>query len=243
VAAGRKRAAPKAQAPSLLRRLVGLAGKAALAFVALSLGAVALLRVVDPPTTAFMLEREAEARDKGERLVLKHQWVPLERISKNLQLAVISAEDQNFPTHHGFDVKAIEDAMEEHLEGRSSRGASTLTQQVAKNLFLWGGHSFVRKGLEAWFTVLIEVCWPKRRILEVHLNVAEFGNGVYGAEAAARVNFNKSAAALTMEEAALMAVVLPAPRHRKVTQPSASSRQRADWVLEQAQHLTFSVLP
>jgi len=231
----------KLPAATGLRRLGRRAARAALvavlALVFSSVLAVALLRFVDPPTSAFMLQRRLAAWRQGEPFTLHHRWVPLAGISPNLQAAVVAAEDQKFASHFGFDVEAIGDAVEEHLEGRSSRGASTLTQQVAKNLFLWPAHSLLRKGLEAYFTVLIEALWPKHRILEVHLNLAEWGPGVFGAEAASRAWFKKSAAALTPEEAAALAATLPAPRSRNPTAPSPQVRARMDWIEEQATHV------
>lgn len=209
-----------------------------LAWLALTVGPVVLLRWVNPPTTAFMELRKAEARARNEKgFELHHQWVPLARVAPPLRLAVVAAEDQKFPRHHGFDVQAIEDALEDRLEGKSSRGASTLTQQVAKNLFLWPGRSFLRKGLEAYFTVLLELCWPKARILEVHLNVAEYGDGVYGVEAAAKRSFGTSAAAVSATQAAMLAVVLPSPRTRRVNAPTPKARQRIEWILEQMERL------
>lgn len=208
------------------------------AWLVVSVGAVALLRFAAPPTSAFMVARWLEARRSNERgFALRHSWVPLSRISPHVQLAFIAGEDQKFANHWGFDVQAIEDAMEDHLEGRSSRGASTLTQQVAKNLFLWSGRSWVRKGLEAYFTVLIELLWPKRRILEAHLNLAELGNGVYGVEAAARTFYGKSALALSPQESAALAAVLPNPRARRVSAPSAAVQDRAEWIADQARRL------
>lgn len=199
---------------------------------------VLLLRFVDPPTTAFIEQRKWEASQKNEKgFVLRWQWVPRSRISVHLQRALIAAEDQNFFAHQGFDVQAIEDAMEDRREGKSSRGASTLTQQVAKNLFLWPGRNFIRKGLEAYFAVLIETLWPKHRILEMHLNVAEYGNGVYGVEQASRMFLGKSAAAVSAEEAAQLVVVLPNPKARRVSAPSPQMSERSEWVLEQMQHL------
>jgi monofunctional biosynthetic peptidoglycan transglycosylase len=216
------------------RRLLG-------AWVVLTVGPVLLLRFVDPPTTAFMSLRQYDAWSTHEKgFTLRSQWVERGRISRHLQRALIAAEDQKFFTHSGFDVQAIEDAVEDRLEGKSTRGASTLTQQVAKNLFLWPGRTFVRKALEAYFTVLLELLWPKERILEVHLNVAEYGNGVYGVEQAARLAFDKGAAAVTPEEAALMVVVLPSPRTRKVTAPGPKTRERVRWVLEQMEHVTLA---
>jgi monofunctional biosynthetic peptidoglycan transglycosylase len=220
------------------RRLLRLAVRALLGALALVILVVLLLRWVNPPTTAFMVERRLEASNANERrFTLKHEWVPLEEISPALQLAVVASEDQKFPQHFGFDVEAIADAVEDRFEGRSTRGASTLTQQVAKNLFLWPGQSFVRKGLEAGLTVLLELLWPKARILEVHLNVAEFGDGVYGVEAASRAFFGKKAKSVTAEEAALLAAVLPAPKRRSVKKPSDVVKARAAWTLEQMRAL------
>jgi monofunctional glycosyltransferase len=203
-------------------------------------GPVALFRFVDPPTTAFMLRRRWTARaEKG--FVLQYRFVPLQHISKNLSLAVIAGEDQKFLSHHGFDVDSMLDAAE-RSNSRPMRGASTLTQQVAKNLFLWSGRSIIRKGLEAVYTVLIEALWPKRRILEMHLNIAEFGNGIYGAEAASQRLFQKSAANLTMSEASLLAAVLPSPRKRSPLNPSAAVIERAAWIEDQATRLSLERL-
>lgn len=230
--------APSPPAPPLVRRVL----RWALRGLAIGFGALVscllLFRFVDPPTTAFMLERRLEAsRENDKRFSLKQQWVPLERISPTLQLAVVASEDQKFPQHFGFDVEAIADAVEDRFEGRSTRGASTLTQQVAKNLFLWPGQSFVRKGLEAMLTVMLEVFWPKARILEVHLNVAEFGDGIYGVEAACHAFYGKSAKQVTAEEAAMLAAVLPAPKKRSVKKPSDVVKARAGWVVEQMRAL------
>ncbi len=229
--------------PKRSRRVLTWLLRLTLGWVLVTVPPVVVLRWVDPFASAMMLEREHDAKQKGEKgFVLKHTWVPLARIAPNAQLAWIAAEDQKFPTHHGFDEQAIEDAIEDHLEGKSSRGASTLSQQVAKNLFLWSGHSWVRKGLEVYFTVLLEACWPKHRILEMHLNLAELGNGVYGIEAASRTFYGKPAASLTMPEAALMAATLPNPRVRRVTAPSPAVQQRAEWIADQARRLGFETL-
>lgn len=228
----------RAPAPSRWRRLARLVGRLTLGVVGALLATLLALRFIDPPTTAFMLQRRFDAwRGDERRFALRHQWVALDHIDPALQLAVVASEDQKFPRHFGFDVEAIADAVEDRFEGRSTRGASTLTQQVAKNLFLWPGQSFVRKGLEAGLTVLLELLWPKRRILEVHLNVAEFGDGVYGVEAACRTFFGKSARHVTTEEAALLAAVLPAPKRRSVKQPSEVVKARAAWVVEQSRAL------
>lgn len=209
-----------------------LARGAALALALLVLGsvaAVALLRFVPVPVTAFMLQDDERPR--------QHDWVPWEEISRHAAVAVIAAEDQKFLEHDGFDFEAIDKALTDARRGRRLRGASTISQQVAKNLFLWPGQSWPRKGLEAWFTLCIETLWPKRRILEVYLNSAEFGRGVWGVEAASRRYFRKPAAKLNRPEAALLAAVLPNPRRFRVADPSAYVRQRQDWILWQMSRL------
>lgn len=199
----------------------------ALGWIAITVCIVLALRWINPPTTAFMLADETSEP--------RYTWVDRERISPNLKLAVIAAEDQRFFEHHGFDFKAINKALAER--DRRVRGASTITQQVAKNLFLWSGQSYVRKGIEAYFTVLIELLWPKQRVLEVYVNIAEFGRGTYGAEAAARRYFRKPAANLTTSEAALMAAVLPSPVRLRVDKPSRYVRQRQRWIQNQMRAL------
>lgn len=207
----------------------------ALAVVLASAMLVGTLRWVDPPTSAFMMrERIGAGADAGR---IQYEWVPAAAVSAHLKLAVIAAEDQKFPEHSGFDMDSINDALAERERGGRVRGASTLSQQVAKNLFLWPGQSWVRKGLEAWFTVLIETLWPKRRILEVYVNIAEFGPDVFGAGAAARVYFDKPASELTPAEAALMAAVLPNPKRLRVAEPSAYVRSRQEWILGQMRQL------
>ena len=192
---------------------------------------VGLLRFVDPPGSAFMLDYWLQR--SAEQPPLQQRWVPLAAISPELQIAVIASEDQRFAEHSGFDLQAIRSALEEE----SGRGASTISQQVAKNLFLWSGRSWLRKGLEAGFTVCIETLWPKRRILEVYLNIAEFAPGVYGAEAAARHHFGKPAAELDLPEAAALAVVLPNPKRYSASDPGPYLQQRIAWVQRQARQL------
>jgi len=187
-------------------------------------------RWLDPPTTAFMLR--ARLRIGGP---LDQRWVPWPAISPALRIAVVAAEDQKFAAHHGFDVESISRAVREGR--RRPRGASTISQQVAKNLFLWPGRSLLRKSLEAWLTGWIELGWPKRRILEVYLNVAEFGPGVYGAEAASRRYFGKPARHLETSEAALLAAVLPSPRRMSPTQPSPYLERRAQEIEAAVQRL------
>jgi monofunctional biosynthetic peptidoglycan transglycosylase len=200
------------------------------AALALTILPVVLLRWVDPPTSAFML-RETFARP------VRQHWVDWSQISAHAKVAVIAAEDQKFPEHRGFDLESINDALEERERGRRVRGASTISQQVAKNLFLWPGQSWLRKGFEVYFTVLIETLWPKRRILEVYLNIAEFGNGVYGVGAASEVYFGKRASRLTAPDAALLAAVLPSPKRMRVNSPSRYVRSRQEWILRQMRGL------
>jgi monofunctional biosynthetic peptidoglycan transglycosylase len=194
----------------------------------LSIALVVLLRFIDPWTSAVIVnERVASWFDgKPGALRVQRKWRDFERISPQLALAVIASEDQRFPDHNGFDFKQIQKAMDEAERGGRSRGASTITQQVAKNLFLWNGRSYVRKGLEAWFALLIETIWPKQRILEIYLNIAEFGRGVYGAEAAAQAYFRKPARNLGRAEAARLAAVLPSPRRYSAVNPGPYVQRR-----------------
>jgi monofunctional biosynthetic peptidoglycan transglycosylase len=196
------------------------------------------LRWINPPYSAFMLQSQIGAwTSRDATYVFHHQWVDLGEISPNLPLAVVASEDQKFPEHWGFDVEAIEKAYQLNQHNHRVRGASTISQQVAKNLFLWSGRSYFRKGLEAYFTLLIEGCWPKRRILEIYLNIAEFGHGTYGAEAAAQRFFHRTAAKLTRSDAATLAAVLPNPQRFSAAAPSAYILQRRDWILGQMQAL------
>lgn len=222
----------------LRRRLLVWTATLALGFVALSVIPVLAMRWIDPWTSAFMLRARLEALLAGDEHYRTHyEWVDLERISRHAAIAVIAAEDQQFPFHLGFDLQSIREAVRHNAHSRRVRGASTISQQVAKNLFLWPGRSWLRKGLEAWFTVLIELSWPKERILEVYLNVAELGRGVYGVEAAARSFFHKPAVRLNREESALLAAVLPNPRRFRVERPSRYVVQRQQWILRQMRGL------
>jgi monofunctional biosynthetic peptidoglycan transglycosylase len=207
---------------SLLRRLWRFALLAVLAALLLSVLPVLAMRWIDPWTSAFMVDARVDSwfDEDQQPYRLRQQWRDYPQISRELALAVVASEDQLFPVHRGFDFRQIGKAMDDAEAGRRARGASTITQQVAKNLFLWSGRSWIRKGLEAWFTVLIEALWPKQRILEVYLNIAEFGRGVYGAEAAAQAFFHKPAARLTRAEAARLAAVLPNPKQRRADAPS-----------------------
>jgi monofunctional biosynthetic peptidoglycan transglycosylase len=210
----------------------------ALSCVILSIAAVLLLRWIDPPYSAYMAETQLSAwMSRDSTYVFRHKWVDLAQISPNLPLAVVASEDQKFPEHWGFDVEAIEKAYELNQHSHRVHGASTISQQVAKNLYLWSGRSYFRKALEAYFTVLIESCWPKRRILEIYLNIAEFGYGTYGAEAAAQRFFHKPAARLTRGDAAILAAVLPNPAHYSAAAPSRYVLERREWILGQMQAL------
>jgi monofunctional glycosyltransferase len=214
-------------------------------FVGVSLGILALtvvatlsLRWLAPVTSAFMVQRQVGAWWHGHRESgVQYHWVPWEAISPHVPLAVIAAEDQRFLRHHGFDFIEIENAWQQRHSRGHLRGASTISQQVAKNLFLWPRHSFLRKGIEAYFTVLVETFWPKRRILEVYLNIAEFSPGVFGVAAASQRFFAKQPAQLDAGEAALLAAVLPNPRRYRVEKPSPYVLQRRARILRQMERL------
>ncbi len=204
------------------------------AFLATSVLAVLAMRWVHPVTSTFIVASYLDAwgsRDWAYRA--DYRWTPYDQISRHAKLAVIASEDQKFAFHPGFDFEAIDKAVKANARGRKVRGASTISQQVAKNLFLWKGQNYLRKGLEAYFTLLIEWLWPKQRILEVYLNVAEFGPGTYGVGAAAPKFFGRPAARLSRPQAALLAAVLPAPRHFRVDRPSAYLLRRQAWIVGQ----------
>jgi len=202
-------------------------------FFSSSIFFVVLYRFVNPPVTPLMLIRTSQQTVNGEPLRLKKDWKSLEKISSHLQLAVVASEDNHFLEHSGFDLKAIKKARDynDKKKGKKIRGASTISQQTAKNVFLWPDRSWLRKGLEVYFTFLIEMVWGKRRIMEVYLNVIEMGNGIYGAEAASQKYFHKSAADLTREQAALIATILPNPRKWDPSRPSAYLLNREQWIL------------
>lgn len=207
-------------------------------FVAFTVLQVLVLRFVDPPFSTMMAERQVEAFFGGEDdFVLYYDWRDADRISKQLPLALVAAEDQHFPMHNGFDFAAIEKARTNNAKGRKVRGGSTISQQLAKNLFLWRGRSWVRKGLEAWYTVLIEALWPKARIMEVYVNVIEYGDGVYGAQAASRKFFGKDASQLGPAEAARLAAVLPNPRKYNAAKPGPYVQRRTRAIQRQMRAL------
>ena len=199
----------------VILKVLRFIGASAFWFVFISVSWVGLLGIVDPPVTWVMVEQA------GEQGQIQRTSKPLHEIARAMPLAVISSEDQRFMTHHGFSWSAIERAMESNKKGKRVKGASTISQQTAKNVFLWPGRNYVRKGLEAWFTVLIEALWSKQRILEVYLNIAEMGKGIFGAEAAAQGCFGRPAAKLSAAQAALITATLPSPRRFSCSTPSS----------------------
>lgn len=223
---------------TLFHRAVSFCIKTVLWFFFASIAAVIVLRWLPPPTSSFMLLSYASTFTNGDfDYRVRYHWRHWEEISADAKLAVIASEDQRFPEHHGFDVNAIADAVETYANGGRLRGASTISQQVAKNLFLWSGRSIPRKLLEAYFTGMIELFWPKRRTLEVYLNIAEFGPGIYGIGAAAQAFFHKPAAALSKSEAALLAAVLPNPVLYQARHPSRYVQKRRAWIMKQMDRL------
>lgn len=212
------------------KRLARLIFKAILWFIVLSVGWVFLHKFVPVYYTPLMVIRAFQGNSEHKT---EHDWVAISAISEEIKLAVICAEDQHFLTHNGFDYEAIEVAYQRNKEGKKLRGGSTISQQTAKNVFLWPGRSWLRKGLEAYFTVLIETLWSKERILEVYLNSIEMGNGVYGVEAAAAHWFDTSANNLNSHESAAIAAILPNPRKYKATPRTAYLEKRKQWILRQ----------
>lgn len=215
-----------------LKNIFRWAVRILLALWLLSVVAVVMYRFVPVYVTPLMLSRAVNQLWEGEKMVWKHDWVPLEEISPYLVRAVVASEDNLFLQHHGFDVQQIRKAIEEAEQGKRQRGASTISQQTAKNVFLLPAHSYVRKGLEAYFTLLIEWIWGKERIMEVYLNSIEMGKGIYGAEAVAQAHFSKPASRLTASESALIAATLPNPRRFNSAKPSPYIRKREAAILD-----------
>lgn len=211
-----------------MKRLFRWIGKLLLWWFGITIGLTLLFRFVPVPGTPLMVIRLFESPKQGQKHRLYKDWVAFEQISPQLVKAVVASEDQKFMTHWGFDLEAIEKALQNNKSAKKrKRGGSTISMQTAKNVYLWPARNFVRKGFEAYFTVLIEALWSKKRIMEVYLNVIEMGPGIYGAEAAAQAWFNKPAAKLTAREAALLAACLPDPRRRNPARPSAYISGRA----------------
>ena len=219
----------------LFKRFLFFLLKLFLLLVIISVAWVTLYKFLNPPITPLMLIRYFE-EDGGQRFI-KTDWKSYDDVSDNMKMAVIASEDQTFPFNNGFDYHAIGEAIDDKLEGERLRGASTITQQTAKNVFLWPGRSWLRKGIEAYFTVLIDKIWGKKRILEVYLNVIETGNGIYGVDEAAQAYFGRSAKNLQMVDASLIAAILPDPRLWNPSKPTDYLLERERWIREQVSSL------
>ena len=222
----------------ILRRIWIVLWRSFLWFIGLSLGLVILYRFVPVPITPLMVIRVVEQSSDPEKEVrLYKDWVSIDEMSRHAPQAVVAAEDQKFLEHHGFDFEAMQEAWENNQKGKQIKGASTITQQTVKNVFLWPSRSYVRKGLEAYFTVLVELMWPKERIMEVYLNVIEMGDGVYGIEAASQTFYNKKAADLSKGQAAMIAAVLPNPRRWSPARPTSYIQSSQGWIMRQMSNL------
>ncbi len=222
----------------MFKRLFKWLLKLSLAAIVLSLAMVLSVGYFNPSHSALMLERKLSHWRANESYSIDREWMSYEELPDALKLAVIAAEDQLFPEHKGFDINAIAKAFKRNKsQSRTTFGASTISQQVAKNQFLWSGRSYLRKGVEVWFTFLIESTWSKQRILEVYLNSVEWGDGIFGAQAAAQYYFGKDANQLTQSQANQMAAILPSPLTRSASQPSAYTKQRANWINQQIHQL------
>jgi monofunctional glycosyltransferase len=228
----------KKQRPLFFANLRKILGILLIFFLIFSIGLCTLLRWMPPPTSAFMLYRHYEDLvNNGSFKVVHYRWVNAKNISPFAASAVMASEDQHFPEHSGFDLDSIQSSIDVYVDGGKLRGASTISQQVAKNLFLTPSKSFIRKGIEAWFTLLIEVLWSKDRILEVYLNIAEFGEHLFGIEAASQRYFGVSAKNITRSQAALLAATLPNPILLKAAKPSTYLLKRQRWILRQMANL------
>jgi monofunctional biosynthetic peptidoglycan transglycosylase len=217
----------------MIKRFFKFVFKSILWLFAISIALVILFKWVPVPITPLMVIRSLDNSQKNKINGWKHDWVSIDEISKNMQLAVICSEDQNFLSHHGFDLEAIKKAMENNQKKRRIKGASTISQQTAKNVFLWPQRSWLRKGFEAYFTFLIELIWSKERIMEVYLNSIEMGKGIYGIEAASQHWFKKPASKLSRHEAAAIAAILPNPRVYRANPASNYIQSRKEWIIRQ----------
>lgn len=195
------------------------------------------MRWINPITSSIMIQRQIKTIFTGQFEFVKYRWVGIDDVSNYVPIAIVAAEDQNFPNHFGFDFKQIEKVLKQNKRGKRIRGASTITQQVAKNLFLWEGKSFVRKGIEVYLTILIELLWDKKRILEVHMNIAELGENIFGVGIASLAYFKKDPAKLTISQAALLAAILPNPIKYSAAKPSGYVRGRQSWIIRQINSL------
>lgn len=217
---------------SFHQRFLKFVGYVVVIFVAATVIPVVVFKWIDPPFTSFMLQHHISSDIEP-----RYEWIDRQQISKHLAIAAVAAEDQKFPKHFGFDFTSIRSALEENLQGKSLRGASTITQQVAKNLFLWNGKNLIRKGVEAYFTVLIELLWDKARILEVYLNIAEMGDGIYGGQAASKFYYNKNVWEITLLEACKLVAILPNPKKYRLKPPSEYVSARALEIQQQVRQL------
>lgn len=222
----------------LVRTIWRIIWKTTMWFFIISIGLTIIYRFVPVPVTPLMVIRLVEQTfDPEKKVRLYKDWVPMSEISRHAPQAVFAAEDQKFLTHKGFDFEAMEKAWENNKKGKRIKGASTITQQTVKNVFLWPSRSYLRKGLEAYFTVLVELLWSKERIMEVYLNVIEMGDGIYGIEAAAQAYYNKPAAKLNRNQAAMIAAVLPNPIRWTPAKPTGYIRGRQSWIMRQMNNL------
>ncbi|RZK53826.1 MAG: monofunctional biosynthetic peptidoglycan transglycosylase [Pedobacter sp.] len=233
--AKRKPSSPKKQ--PLFKKIAIITGKVILWFVLVTVLWVLAYRFINPPITWLMVQRNSERKAEGKEGKIEKKWVKFEDISDNMKRAAVSAEDQLFLKHMGFDIKAIEKAYASNAKGKKVKGGSTISQQTAKNVFLWPGRSYIRKGFEAYFTLLIEVLWSKERILEVYLNVIEMGDGIYGAEAAAQAYYGKSCTNLKRGEAALIAACFPNPRRWTPKKPTGYIRHKQYLIMRNMRRL------
>ncbi|SDY40843.1 MULTISPECIES: monofunctional biosynthetic peptidoglycan transglycosylase [Rhodonellum] len=223
---------------TIFRKSIRILGKIILWFFIITIGLTIIYRFLPVPVTPLMAIRWVEqVFDKEKEVRFKKDWVSIDKISRHMPQAVVAAEDQKFLDHFGFDREAMEKAWEGNKKGKRIKGASTITQQTAKNVFLWPGRNLIRKGLEAYFTILIEVLWSKERIMEVYLNVIEMGEGIYGIEAAAQTYYKKPAAKLSRQEAAMIAAVLPNPRRWSPARPTPYIYGRQSWILRQMNNI------
>ena len=232
-----KKSTTKTTNPTFFQKLKRFIWKAMLWFFGLSILSVIVFKWVPVPFTPLMITRAIDQKIDGKEMTCSHDWEPIENISTNLQKAVIASEDGNFLKHSGFDFTAMQKAFKNNNRGRKLKGGSTISQQTAKNVFLWQGRSYVRKGLEAYFTVLIELIWGKERIMEVYLNSIEMGEGVYGAEAAAKYWYKTDAKSLTKKQAAGIAAILPNPRKFKASNSSSYIEKRKGKIVKVMRHI------
>ena len=234
-----KRTSPQKKSTSLKKKILYFFLRLAAYFIAFSIAWVLIYRFINPPITWLMIQRRLENTKTPDKAI-KRKWVNYEDLSTNLKQAVVASEDARFMQHHGFDTDAINQAFQRNRSGEPIRGGSTISQQTAKNVFLWPQRSWLRKGFETWFTILIELLWNKERILEVYLNVIEMGPGIYGSEAATQFYYQKSASSLTKRQAALLAAILPNPRYWSPNKPTSFINRKTNTILR---YMSYSKIP